>query len=70
MLEDFSLVHKRNMIRYNVDWDKHFIMTSNRTPSHIVLNIENLIKAGPDKYEVLAQDIWEYLNPSSSSASS
>ncbi len=70
MLDDFSLVDKRQVIRYEVDWGNHMVVTTEKNPSHIILNIDRLIIDGPDSYEVLCQEVWDYINPASSSTSS
>ncbi len=66
MLDKFSLVNKRSVLRNTVDWEKHFVLTFRKTPTHIVLNTDELLEGDFDSFCELMEEVWEYISPSSS----
>lgn len=66
MLDNFSLIGKRDVLRNTVDWSKHSILTFKKDPTHIVLNINNLLEKDFDQFCALMEEVWEYISPSSS----
>lgn len=62
MLEDFSLVDKRAVLRNKVDWEKSFILTFRKNPTHIVLNVNELLEGDFEQFCSLMEEVWEYIS--------
>lgn len=61
MLEDFSLVDKRQLLQNKVDWSKHNILTFRKNPTHIILDADTLRVQGYKAFEETMKEIWLYL---------
>ena len=62
MLDNFSLVDKRAVLRNTVDWDKSFVLTMRKNPTHIVLNVNELLEEDFDAFCGLMEEVWEYIS--------
>ena len=67
MLDDFNLVDKRQVMRNTAPadedgrWVDHFILTFNKQPDYVCLNVDKVIEGGYQDYERLMKEIWLYL---------
>ena len=62
MLEDFSLINKRQVTRNKVDWENHSVMTYDKEATHVILNVDKILKGGYKQWEELSRGIWDFLN--------
>lgn len=68
MLDDFSMVDKRMVLRNKVpvdetgNWDQHMIMTFRKNPAYIFLNVDNLRAKSYKEYERTMREIWDYIS--------
>lgn len=60
MLDSFNLVNKRQMVRNDVNWTNHFVLTHEKNPQYVCLNLNKLKAEGEDVFAQIIKEIYLY----------